>query len=87
MVDFVMRRYGEGEMALSHTMTKRFLLVLLIISFHVRKSFMENVNFCNLCLKMYMEKKKSVGPRYFWNLKSSISFTVGQMLSRAKNSF
>ena len=38
---------------------------------------MNNVNFCNFCLKICTEKKKPVGPRFYWKV-----FTVGQMLSR-----
>ena len=34
---------------------------------------MSNVNSCNLCLKICMEKKKPVGPRFYWNLTSSKS--------------
>ena len=37
---------------------------------------MNNGNFCNLCLKICTEKKKPVGPRFYWKV-----FTVGQMWS------
>ena len=42
----------------------------------------EQCQFYDLCLKICMEEKKPVGLRFFWNLTSSIVFTVGQMLSR-----
>ena len=34
---------------------------------------MSNVNFSNLCLKICMEKKKPVGPRFYWNRTPIIS--------------
>ena len=43
---------------------------------------MSNVNFRNLCLKICMEKKNPVGPRFYWNLTSSISVYCSSMLSR-----
>ena len=46
--DFVMKRYGEGEGVSSDTVMERIFYVSLIFSFHVRKSYMSNVNFCNL---------------------------------------
>ena len=67
-----MKRYWEEEEVSSDTVTQGFFLVPLIVSFHVRKTYMSNVNFCNLCLKRCMEKKKPVGPRFYWNLTSSI---------------
>ena len=50
--DFVMKRYGEGEGVSSDTVMERIFYVSLIFSFHVRKSYMSNVNFCNLCLEI-----------------------------------
>ena len=38
-----------------------------------KKSYMRNANFSNLGLKICMEKKKPVCPRFYWNLTSSIS--------------
>ena len=34
---------------------------------------MSKVNFFNLCLKIFMEKKKPIGPGFYWNLTSGIS--------------
>ena len=45
----------------------------LIVSFRVRESYTSNVNFCNLCLKICVEKEKHAGPQFYWNLTSSIS--------------
>ena len=63
-MDFVMKSYREGERPYVTLFSRA------TVSFHVRKSY---VNFCNLCLKICMEKKKPVGPRFCWNLTSSIS--------------
>ena len=48
-----------------------FKYSLVIVTYW--KSCMSNVNFCNLCLKIFMEKKKPAGPRFYWYLTSSIS--------------
>ena len=48
----------------------------LIVSFRVRKSYMSNVNYCNLCLKICMENKWLVAARFYWNLTSGKSVKV-----------
>ena len=62
-MDFIVKRYGEGEGISSDNVA--LFLVPLIVSFHLGKRYMGNVNFCNLCVKIYMEKKKPVGPRLY----------------------
>ena len=68
-----MKRYGNGVGVSIDTVTKHFFLVSLIVSFDVRNSYMSNVNFCNLFLKISMEKTKPVSTRFYRNLTSSIS--------------
>ena len=52
-----MKHYGEGERVSSDTATQRFLLAPLTVSFHVRKSYMSNINFWNLSQNMYGKEK------------------------------
>ena len=41
-----------------------YFLAPLIVSFHVRKSYMSNTNFCNLSQNVW-KRKKHVGPRLY----------------------
>ena len=72
-MDFVIKRYCEGRWSQVIPLRNAFF-VPLTVSFHVRKSYMSHVNFCNLYLKICMEKKKKpVGQRLYWNLTFRIS--------------
>ena len=47
---------------------------------------MSNVTFCNLRLKISVEKKKSEGSRFYWILTPSISVYCTSMVSRTLDS-
>ena len=52
---------------------KKFPQFMLIPKILIVTILWNNVNFCNLCLKILMEKSKAVGPRFYWNLTFTIS--------------